>query len=580
MATTFNTVWSNVDQRLEYIDWRRASGYLHLTMIISILLVIIIPWWISVPILGSLFVWLLGDMLPFIGSKIWLWKYRTERYWSEQKDRRRMATILIKRTLYDSRLSRLLRFEKKVPYLPPEIWEQILDLVLDVPFVFDAGCNVETFHRFINTHRHNPSVPFYGSARLQRKKLRLVCKSWAERMDRPYPRWIVDRVPSDYEQWINRIKRLDLGVSNRFQLNAATSHHSEGHRQRLHSILSQPTKLTSVTTVCFSLSWSDRHIDEEASLIRNLHVLPSLRSLTYIDHASRPLHQLALVKELRHSHFESLTSLYLQMWRLHDPIRLERLEVLYLDVYEYSAGQWSFPSLRHFAMKRWNVDFLRSIPSRENLLGENSSPLAGPHSHIRSLFLLEEGVNIVLDDSFWKLYSKLEDLGVSGRTATLLSKVPPDHPLYRLTITDHSRDSGRLMTLTSKIPNLRQVFSPSHDHKILESDVVSFSLFQDHRQRGIQWIDENEKLEYRRKVVLERKSSSIELSFWYLCFLYSYIDIFFYYFRERWWEPLSPYHQGHFLAIITSFGLFQAGIWVYSNYLSPQYKWVTKYSIA
>ncbi|PVG00521.1 hypothetical protein CPB86DRAFT_813088 [Serendipita vermifera] len=486
-----------------------------------------------------------------------------------------MAGILFKRMRYDSRLSRLLRYEKRVPYLPTEIWEQILDYVIYVPFLFDARCDVENFHRFIEVHRHNPYSSHYGASEFQRKKLRLVCKMWSELMNRPYPRWIVDHIPHDFERRIDKIKRLDLGISNRFQFNLMKNPLGDEHRKCLRSILSHPKRLSSVTTVCFSLSWSEGNTWEAASFLPRLHNLPRLRSLTYIDHGSQPSNQ--LLQELKHSYFASLTSLYIKMWTLYGPLRLERLEVLYLDVPSHSTGQWSFPSLRHLALKGGCSGFIHSLPSRANPLGEDSSPLSGPHSHLQSLFLLEERINVTLDDLFWETYPHLRNLGSTRDGLALASNVPPDHPLYRLTVMGSLSDYDRVMLLSTQIPNLRQIYSPSHCHKVLESDAVLFSIFRDHRRRGIQWVEDDRVLDFQRKVILERQKSSIELSFWFFCSLYSYVDILLHYFKARWWEPLSPLHEGHVLGIIILFWLYLIGIWVHDRHLSPKYKWVTPY---
>ncbi|CAG8652134.1 11516_t:CDS:1, partial [Acaulospora colombiana] len=159
------------------------------------------------------------------------------------------------------------------------------------------------------------------------------------------------------------------------------------HRQRLRSVLSDPKKLSSVTAVCLSISWPDPN-PEAISFIPHLRDLPRLQSLTYLEFGRQQSKQ--FLQELNRSCFVSLISLYIQMPTLYGPLRLEGLEVLYLDVREHSIGQWSFPSLRHLTIKKGCKGFARSLPSLERLLGEDTSPLAGPHSHLQSLILLEK----------------------------------------------------------------------------------------------------------------------------------------------------------------------------------------------
>ncbi|PVG00522.1 hypothetical protein CPB86DRAFT_782599 [Serendipita vermifera] len=570
-ASSLRVIWSSMDKLVGHIDWVKALAFLHLTMSVFILLVMILPWWISIPILGPYFVWFFGGTLPFgIGIKIDLWKDQLCGYWLNQKDQRVMAGVLLRRMLYDSRLSRLFRFRKQAPCLPPEIWEQILDYVIHVPVLFDTRCEVETFHRFIEAHRHEPYWPLYKASEHQRKKLRLVCKMWTELMDRQYPRWIIYGTPLDYKRGTSQIKRLDIGNSSRKKANTMIQGE---YQQGLHLILSEPKKLSSVTTVCLNLSWPSVDSEEAASFLPRLRDLPRLRSLTYIDCLNEQPNQ--LLQELKHPYFASLTSLYISMEALHGPLRLESLEVLYLDVESYEVGQWSFPSLRHLAINCGCEGFIRSLPSSLKPLGEDSSPLAGPHSHLQSLFLLEEGVDVTLDDLFWQTYPHLRNMGVSCYDLTLASDVPLDHPLCCLIGTD-SLDFDCLMLLSSRVPNIRQIYTRSHYHKVLESNTTLFSIFQDYQRRGIQLVGDGGVLDFQRKAILKRQVSSVELAFWFLCSLYSYIDVLFHYFQTRWWEPFSPLHDGQALYIIILFGLYISGIWVYKSYLSPKYEWVAK----
>ena len=78
------------------------------------------------------------------------------------------------------------------PALPVELWEQILDHVLYVPFSLDATfVRPQDFYLFIESRSFEHEPRSYNQSENERKRLRLVCRSWNAILSRESERWVV-----------------------------------------------------------------------------------------------------------------------------------------------------------------------------------------------------------------------------------------------------------------------------------------------------------------------------------------------------------------------------------------------------
>ncbi|PVG00520.1 hypothetical protein CPB86DRAFT_871819 [Serendipita vermifera] len=570
------TVWASIDKTLGRVNWDTATIITHLILGSPLVL----GW--GIVLLNCLFLlWilaLLGIFLTltiyekYIFSSSMTRRLRTaaNQRWSEQRHRITIAIIVSKRRLHAYRIWVIPGKEgKKLPYLPPEIWKIILEFAVEVPFVFDTHCDARLFYNFIQAHQYSPGTHYssYLKAEPRRRKLRMVCRMWAELMNRPNPYWALDHAPSPSRRNFNHIRRLDLGIKyiRPGRMRAPLSQ----QRRLVDSILTNPQSLSSITTVCICLAPISRFNEGMNSFLPHMRHLPQLRAMTYIDPSEDSSHIILL--ELRHPKFGNLTALYIQVKKLHGSLQLERLELLYLDVKSYEAGQWSFPSLRHLAINQGSESFLHPYS-----LNYVASPLAGSYTELQSLFFLDPYLRTVLDDSFWEAYPRLENLGVSSSNLVIQTNPPLGHPLNQIRLASPDINFQRLVRLSFEIPNLRQIYLPHHIRKIPESDSALFALLQECDIRGIRWISEDGEVRFKQEVTFERKRSSNEKFIGFLCSLYSYFAVYFYCVKGRWWEPFSPYHQGHVLLIIISFILWRATIFAYDRYVSPRYAWVAR----
>ena len=76
--------------------------------------------------------------------------------------------------------------------LPSEIWERILDWVIDIPFFFDVGCTLDDFYDWAAEQIEISHLRFelYASSERLRRVLRLVCHSWKSFADSRADRWV------------------------------------------------------------------------------------------------------------------------------------------------------------------------------------------------------------------------------------------------------------------------------------------------------------------------------------------------------------------------------------------------------
>ena len=83
--------------------------------------------------------------------------------------------------------------------LPLEIWEKILDSVIDIPFFFDLDCTLDDFYDWgaKQIEMYNEADELYACSERHRRVLCLVCRSWKSFADSRADRWVYgSRLPA------------------------------------------------------------------------------------------------------------------------------------------------------------------------------------------------------------------------------------------------------------------------------------------------------------------------------------------------------------------------------------------------
>ncbi|PVG00524.1 hypothetical protein CPB86DRAFT_813090 [Serendipita vermifera] len=214
----------------------------------------------------------------------------------------------------------------RTPYLPPEIWEKILDFAVHVPFVFDTSCNAANFHQFVSSQFYlpNASTSAYRLVESRRKTLRLVCQMWKELLDRRSHRWEYDE-PFISDEKINGVQRADFSLAMRF----VDAHWIGEVSESVNRMLANP-ELSSLTTISINDTVYLDDIGRTAisDLFSRMSRLPKLQAFSYgnrYGHANFTLPQLQ-------TYFASITCLHIETVKISGSLHLERLEVLYLRV--------------------------------------------------------------------------------------------------------------------------------------------------------------------------------------------------------------------------------------------------------
>ena len=147
--------------------------------------------------------------------------------------------------------------------LPFEIWEEILDSVIDIPFFFDIGCTLDDFYDWAakQIEISNGAEGLYECSERQRRVLCLVCRSWKSFADSRADRWVyysrsptrslhayIDKaIPSHYTQetkWemlclFCSVRRGEYGAP---MLRLAENHEKHSKLRRI-SLASEPSQI-------------------------------------------------------------------------------------------------------------------------------------------------------------------------------------------------------------------------------------------------------------------------------------------------------------------------------------------------
>ena len=303
--------------------------------------------------------------------------------------------------------------DKKPPSLPVEVWDMIIDYVLDVPFVLDLDCDpihFDTFLSYLDTHKAYKRIEAYGA----RKTLMLVCRSWAIGVRR-MPLLQAARFQTDDPIAIPKgIHRLDLShprpKSNEpwFQTTQDGSIIPGSHNLR-------------ILIVAEASIASDDYLPDELTLI-------PLRTLAIgrLYHLSGRF--TSVLKKL-----SDLRTLVIRTKTVCETLELPRLEILSLTTnYEYA---YSFTTPQPLDISKWSLSSLRQL----HLNSFGSSPIEyHPTTSLpcdsRQLvsLIVGWGCAVQVNRDFWEEHPSLIFLKVTrfGRL-----EPPRSHPLEHLVIT-------------------------------------------------------------------------------------------------------------------------------------------------
>jgi hypothetical protein len=311
--------------------------------------------------------------------------------------------------------------------IPVEIWHEILQAVIHVPFVLDTTVSTEGcfWHDQSLYHDKRP----YIESENQRKLLRLVCKSWKAFADENQFRWItydsgysgLDTERKEAEMALSvprpEISKVSTSRPRRILLNVTRNEDLGVFRRTIDNFGS---KLNTLFVDC-----SDKYgapIFEH--LIAQSSMLPSLRCLMLkaINFRSNPLQVISRA-------FPKLTGLTLERGLFpHNPddcLSLPQLESLYFD-FRFLVGitpeTWKMPELVRL-----------SLPLSDNQ-DEKAVVFRFLKSHGRKLVFLHLSCNIQanLSSELWNWCPSLTEIATSFSRVLLGGPIPTTHPLKYL----------------------------------------------------------------------------------------------------------------------------------------------------
>jgi hypothetical protein len=246
-----------------------------------------------------------------------------------------------------------------------------------------------------------------------------------------------------------------------------------------------------------------------------------------------------------------------------------------LNVGRYDVGGWWLPSLRHLAIAVKGKDTL-SLNGADEVVPISSSSRHG----LESLLFYDMSTNLIIDEHFWTTHPHLQCLGGCIPFINIIGGPPPDHPLRQVVhTTPRTRDLGLARYIGSLPKSLDRIYLPfrRRDHSFLESDTAWVNLVQEHRQKGTVWLD-YDGLEIRHKRVLRKRQKVFALEAgWLYCYTYCCFDLIFCISMGSLRVPF-PFHETIFRSVfIIDLVLWWLIAFVWTRFISPQYRWVCEY---
>lgn len=293
--------------------------------------------------------------------------------------------------------------------LPSEIWEEILDRVIDIPFFFDLGCTLDDFYDWTakQIEISNGAIELYACSERQRRVLRLVCHSWKTFADSQADRLVYG----------NQLPARSLQV---YIDHATKEHYTQETRWEMVGLLCRPHPITREYGAPL-LRLAENH--EKHSKIQRISLVYQFSWISP-KHSNPLLNSLAAFSNLRTLHFNiDVLKAPLQ------PIVLSRLTSL----------RWS---CRSFFRRPHECLILPSLISLSvPIMGytHDSATLVAPYRRTLKHLILgnvgDEGPNEAAVDSWtlppWENYPHLVELAIDTiRTSVPSVPCPPlNHPI-------------------------------------------------------------------------------------------------------------------------------------------------------
>ncbi|CAG8719185.1 7420_t:CDS:1, partial [Acaulospora colombiana] len=302
-----------------------------------------------------------------------------------------------------------------------------------------------------------------------RKKLRLVCRTWKEFLDRHSLRWVF--LKSQTKVMGSGTQRIDFTTSEGIEyLPQESRFHTETSRSQTSNI---------------SVLYIQDPSNDGSVLYKSAEKIPHVRSIGFsceFGQSVRGIPQ-SFVEGLQSS-FTQLTCLAIWAGVVEGPLVLPNLEVLSLNVTEFPIQEWWFPSLKHYHFKA----------RRRVVENFSASMVPGPTTRLLSLYLFDPDKSIEVDEQFWEDFPSLQFLGIFLGSLDLVADPPHTHPLSQLFLCEcitnlygSSINYRQLAAVVARITNLTTLVVPAECFIYEGEDALPLS--KAHAERGIEWID-------------------------------------------------------------------------------------------
>lgn len=304
--------------------------------------------------------------------------------------------------------------------LPDEIWLEILEWVIHVPFFFDTECTRTSFWIWTNGRGKAIERDYYGQAEEQRKKLSTVSKSWSDFAKSRAHRYVVGS-----GCW-SKARCIYLNPS----VSPSYDHHTQWE-----------------TIQVVVGSDNDAVVDVLRAIGENINQHPNIRRLEVLDMWARSLSSIL-------TSFTDLTSLDVRArgWAIRkdlEPITLPCVTTLQWALYENEAlpGRvLNLPSLLHLHLVGACVDKL------EALVGPYRQTLKSIIFDL--LYMFQKHEEPALPP--WDFYPRLEELALKQFKPLLRHRLK-DHPLERFHMSELSMSTLHCLVAMATSNRLRLV---------------------------------------------------------------------------------------------------------------------------
>lgn len=307
--------------------------------------------------------------------------------------------------------------------LAVEIWHSILLYTIDVPFLLDTLLDTNRSYWDDADRYHQTDV--YEQSELQRKTLRLVCRSWCAFVDEYRHRWITystdpNAKSTDHSNALKAINSELPSYPRRIMFRIASEQDFDTFQ---YMIDTRSNKARILFTECM-----DEQEDVVFNYIMQNHAkLPNLRNLGVgFPKRSMPLRAIS-------SSFPRLTTLGINdkptvyVCTEDDQLDLPELEMLKLDLSAFqtsSLKSWKLPSLIHLITP--------VHPHRIGGVERGLEPIQIFGANLVFLYIYRLDVPITLPGEFWNWCPVLKEFSALLSYVYFQTRAPAHHPLNYL----------------------------------------------------------------------------------------------------------------------------------------------------